>query len=763
MIELFQQDPDLGLLMVANGIDTVMVWDGFSDGFVLAGLIAPVAKITVGGSGSGAIVGRYYAFQRFLDALGNVSNLSPVSDFYDVAGTSGSISGATATSPIVITSTAHGLITGDFVNIEKVGGIFSANNVWQITVVDADNFSLDNSASDGISTYTGGGTWISGVSSINYTNVEKPVDPKVVRRQILRNADGEATVFYVDVDTEDLSATSFTSSLIDTLLTAGIAVPLLDATQFPFADANDPPPNFFKCIAQQLDRMFLAGLLEYNLGSASVASGSTTVVGAGTDWKRSMAGRFLYVDGASRTYEIATVDELNQTLTLTDAYSDSTDLFAFYSIKTPPAYRRVVQFSQAGSSQSWPAFNAFSIQETSDEITALLQMGSYIYIVEKAHIHKMTFADNPLTDGAVFMTANRGAVNQRCIIVVDSAAYMLDELGVHRFKGNSEVEPLSVAIQTIFRNDEDSKYRINWRQKEYFHAVLERQRETIRWFVCLDGSRHPRHAICLQYRTNRWWIEEYPLCVGGTATGYLGGFAGSPQVYYGSEFAKVLAAWSGPADLVDAGEGSIRSSLTSGSCLGAADSRISWPSQGIVNAPVSIVHGKGKGQIRRIVNVSGQTLSVDMPWLIRPDNTSIYQIGGIKWLFRSSWMRLSASEAVAQRRFEMLFEPMTSESGGTTADLRFFSDFTGNADIQAVTTKSDDGGGIESVEGEPDLTLDLTKQNGLIDRQLPSGREYFIQGRRYMQFEIEGASNDDQVRLFEFSYEGVVDPSQGKN
>src|SRR5205085_12111777 len=64
---------------------------------------------------------------------------------------------ASNTGPIVITSTAHGLHTGDSVTITGVQGNTNANSTWNVTVIDADHFSLDTSG--GNAPYTTGGIW----------------------------------------------------------------------------------------------------------------------------------------------------------------------------------------------------------------------------------------------------------------------------------------------------------------------------------------------------------------------------------------------------------------------------------------------------------------------------------------------------------------------------------------------------------------------------------------------------------------------------
>lgn len=66
------------------------------------------------------------------------------------------ISGATDATPIVVTTTTHGLSTGDVVVVSGVGGNTAANGTFVITVTDATHFSLNGSA--GNASYTSGGT-----------------------------------------------------------------------------------------------------------------------------------------------------------------------------------------------------------------------------------------------------------------------------------------------------------------------------------------------------------------------------------------------------------------------------------------------------------------------------------------------------------------------------------------------------------------------------------------------------------------------------
>ncbi|MDA9120190.1 hypothetical protein N9J83_08655 [Opitutales bacterium] len=68
------------------------------------------------------------------------------------------ITGASNAAPIVITSTAHGLSTGDAISVSGVAGNTAANGVFTITKVDDNSFSLNGAT--GNAAYTSGGTWL---------------------------------------------------------------------------------------------------------------------------------------------------------------------------------------------------------------------------------------------------------------------------------------------------------------------------------------------------------------------------------------------------------------------------------------------------------------------------------------------------------------------------------------------------------------------------------------------------------------------------
>ncbi len=83
---------------------------------------------------------------------------------------SGIITGATNANPCQITSIAHGLVTGAVITITGIGGMTQLNGeTFTITVVDANNFTLNGVDSTAFGVYTSGGSWSANSQSFSFT------------------------------------------------------------------------------------------------------------------------------------------------------------------------------------------------------------------------------------------------------------------------------------------------------------------------------------------------------------------------------------------------------------------------------------------------------------------------------------------------------------------------------------------------------------------------------------------------------------------
>lgn len=751
-----------GNLMMTDGFGPVRRWDGFTATALPAGLTAPTTALVIGGSGRGTILGEYQAYYRELDSDRRMSNLSPVSNTYDAQTAGGTITGATNASPIEITTNAaHGLANGDIIVIEDVLGNTDANGTWVVTVTGATTATLDDSS--GNAAYTSGGTWYSGVDTIAYTSVDVPTDPKVTIRQILRSTANQATTFYVDVETEDMGATSFNSTRDDDELAAQTAQALLDENGDPLADIHLPPPQSKIAIVNHQDRLWYMGEEDYNAGSCKVTNTSVTVVGVGTDWVEALEGREFHCTDAAKVYIVSTVNEDAQTLTLTEAYESATNNFATYAIRSNSFDAKNVLFSEPGLPESLGAVveneqtgvgfaNSQPIRQNGDRITGGYASGPYLYVLEEKHVHRIMFGDDPLIDGGVFPASERGCVNKRCHAITDDRSFMLDEFGCHVFDPDGS-KPISMQIQEIFRPQSRSQWRINWRARKHFHSVIHEQQDTVRWFVALSGCSRPKHALAYNYALERWWIEQYPRQITSSCVGRINGI---PVVFVGSDARTVATLWQGTQDFVDSSKpGTKRGTVTSSTVTTITDSTAAFGAD-VVGAQLYIVDRTGRGQQRRIVARTATMLTVNYPWIIQPSATepaSVYQIGGVSWQWRSKRFALPESPTTRNTGFTLLFEPQTNPCG---MDVQVFHDFSKAAIEWYNPMTSEQGDGVRTERGITQFTCDLTDERGYLGKSFPRKLAGGFSGPRYAAVNLSGTTNGEPVVIYELGLQGMA-------
>lgn len=675
----FARTPD-GYMYFATGLDEVTKWDGLTPQVEISGVLGPTTGPTLTFSGTdGAITGDYQAYVRFLDAAGNVSNLSPA----------------------------------------------------PTEVVTADE-----------------------ATTANYSNVPVPTEGNVTTRQILRNTAGQFLVFYVDIETNNLFETEFSSTRTDEDLRLQEPVALFDSDlNLNIANFHDVPPDDKPYISFYQNRLWLYGFIEYSEGNAQVTTGSTTVTIIGGRITDEFVDRLLYVDESDRSYLITDVDEVAQTLTIDSAYAGATDLWASYTVTPNRNRRHLLCYSEPGQFDSWRSEQNITIA-SSDDIddvgTGLVSTQSFLFILQRRHIYRLTYFRDPTIDGGIFLSARRGCVNNRCWISVDGFIYMLDDRGVYKFNGGDDVEEVTPPIQDIFYFDRpEGERRINWDAARLFHANHDRNDATLRWFVAFSGSKIPRHAICYNYVTPQWWIEEYPWPIGDSSL--LKGV--NPIPVTASEAHRTFAVGIGTLDNLDQADGDTLVQATSGGIRSITiDTDYTLPGD-LDGVPIGITAGKGKHQTRNIVSVSGQEIFVDRPWDIKPDATSWARIGAIPYRWRSHWLRWNPTETEETRRITLSYRP----SPDATVDLRLFEDYSEDPTTQHLTWPINEnaGSGVTTEKDDPNAVMDLSLDKGFSYLSLDSMREYGVWRKEVFAAELRGYSADKAVRVYAIDVEGA--------
>lgn len=670
-----------GVILIANGIDPVVRWDGFAASAEPAGVEAPdpdtVPAISV--SGSGGITGTYTAYVRFLDARGNPGNLSAISN--------------------------------------------------SITAANA--------------------------GQVNYSNLPTPAAGKVTTRQILRNTAGQASVYYVDVEDGNVSSTTATGYKTDAQLAVSDSLTLFDsATGLNVGNRFGVPPDTKPLIVFHLQRMWLGGVQPYAEGSAKVTKNSTTVTGIGTRWKRNWVGRFVYVVGATRSYEIDSVDEAAQTVTLTEAYTDETDPFAEYAIRPSPGDESQLYFSEPGQPEAWPFYSALPLPDDGGPLTGMLQFSSFLWLFKRRKTYRLSGQSDPSRDAFIFEALGRGCVNHRCAAVVEQQLYALDENGVYRTSGGDQAENVSATIQNLFRAGDGA---INWQAARYFFCVVDNQAQVIRWYVAFHGEYLPRHSVAFHYPTGKWFIDDLPVSVGAGCIGRVGRPTGTwagdnEAVFLGSTGGRVLA-MGGPLDGPPAEGATNRGTVTAAGTDTLTDGAAVFDTT-MVNVPVCIVAGRGKGQRRLVVGATATTLRLDEPWAVKPEaGKSQYQLGGIPYRYLSGRYRWAPDERTKGRAIETQYIPTAAPQ---TFDLRLYADF---AAIPRQIGRAVDAGQRTGVRADKDAegyTRSLSDPHGFY-RQVWAGlREGSIDAGRAFAFELVGVSGPEQARFGETLLEGAV-------
>jgi hypothetical protein len=749
-----------GVLVAATGVDPVIAWDGVASSAWQAGLSAPGSAVWMDGDGVGPIMGKRYAYVRWIDVRGNPSNLSQASDPLDLGG-DGFVEDVTySDTQVIVRSTAHGLSTGTAIRIGGVSGLPVVNGQWTITAIDADSFSLDGLVLSGGS-YAGGGVWSAGVASVVYSNVPVPDDPKVARRQILRNLAGNASVFYVDIDTTDLSSTSFTSSRTDEQLAACVAVPMwfsdpqadeerlyrdqAYARRTPAANRYGLPPSWKCSLVAYSGRIWAAADRVYRTGNVSVTLDSVYVIGLGTNWSTALAGRLLYVDGADPR-PIASVIVESQILVLETPYEGPSQVFAFYSIRPSPVERLLVYYSEPHLPEAWPPWNAFSVPETSDEITALFALKSFLYVAKERNLYKFAFREDPGRDGYAFPVARRGCVNERCFVPVEDACFILDEAGIYRFE-KDQIDPISQDVQVLFKADSNTPYRIDWTtDRTLWHALHDPSRETVRWFVDFVGHPSLTMAVCYDYRRGFWWLERYPEAVTSSSLCVVSGYR---QPTIGTTGRRVFCLGQGTLDGIAEGvAGTLAGTVTSADSLSLTDSNASFPSN-LAGVPVAVIMGDGTIQSRVVSSNTSTTIVPVEPWDAVPDASASYQVGGVPWTWRSGWRRIADDEAENPRDLEFVFQPTRSTS---SFGASLYYDHSQSPQVWPYDMDRD---GISVKQDSTAITVDATSPRGYAIQRMSGHRDPYGFGNRYVSLELNGVQGLDPQRIFEIVINGA--------
>lgn len=630
-----------------------------------------------------------------------------------------------------------GPLTEEPINVEFAGTLASTD----VGLMTADVTSL----------YNGG--WATGASEIEYTNVAVPTDTRVTRKQILRTKPGNADVAYIDVDTTDISLSSFVSTNTDEDLTAATLVVLRDSDGVDHnLNRHDEPPDWKTSISAFQNRLFVAGDYVEDAGAAQIDG--TDADGIATDWPSIFDARSLYVKSASDGYVIDTIDADDQQLTLTNNAETSSTTDDYQLMQAPPEGQRLYH-SWLTASDAYPEsfylLGPFQVaRDTRDgAMVGTFSFDGRIFIAFENTIYRYSFetdpAQAPVGDGRAAVAVPRGLANPRCVAYADDIVYCLDHQGIYRFDG-SAVEGVSQLLKPMFVG-EHSAYNINWRYADFFHAAYFPSDRTVRFWVVLGGGPYPQHAICLNIDTGAWWLEEYPYAITASTTALIDG---ELRVLLGASGRRIFTldgSREGTRSVTDV----VRGTATSAGISSLTDSGAAFTSS-LVGLPVEITEGTGRGQRRIISSVTSTTLYVAGEWGIRPSTDSVYQVGGVSWSVRTGKLRYTNSGRAEVRGVEVVWTPV-SNSQTLAAVVR--QDFSVTGQTAQMTRAASDADGFSVTAGDPHFTLNMTR-DGTATFRISGQSRPNTSSPALLDVEVDGVTNGERHELHVIAVSGAT-------
>jgi len=252
------------------------------------------------------------------------------------------------------------------------------------------------------------------------------------------------------------------------------------------------------------------------------------------------------------------------------------------------------------------------------------------------------------------------------------------------------------------------------------------------------------HGICYNYMTKRWWIEQYPTAILCSANATIG----ARRCLVGTEARRVLCLSEGNYDGVD-GSGWLTGTCTSATSTTLTDTDASF--EDVEGVSLTITAGTGVGQTAMVATNSDTTLTIVGEWGTTPDSTSVYQIAGIPWEWRTGWFRYLDEEESNSRDVDLTFKPLTIPGN---IQIQLYYDHSSEPRVWNRTISQD---GVSTVYGSPLITVDLEGAVGWARQRLTGHGDAYAFNDRFISVDLSGVQAGQAVRVSQLVIDGVED------
>ena len=591
-------------------------------------------------------------------------------------------------------------------------------------------------------------------------------------------ADEEETLYLSS--TVGLGSTTFAHTISDALLGTNASLAIYNANGSENANRFAPPPYTKPFIACFKDRMFYYGTVRYTNGTVGLIIASGTAVESSREiFKQTnfgnkhsasspshagqaRGGEFrFYVGGQSEGFQIdRDGNSFFVTLSSTNTGSISTPI-SNWSITPEPAEHRLLYWSEVDEPESVPATNAKPLQENSgeyDEPTGLMSFGHALWALHERHLYRVTFVSQPAVDMSVSPPVNRGCVNNRCWVVAEDHAYLLDQFGIYRIGDSGGMESISDPIQDKFRD----RTVLDWNYSKWWHASYDPAQRLVRFFVTFSGDGHsepasPKKCLAFSIEKRDWYMEEYVVPVTAPCIISL-----SNRTRLTVSTTQVGASTVGVSALVgestsDITTSPVRGTVTAATSTTLSDTTLSQFTTAHVGAPITISSGTGAGQSRRILSRTSTQVTVDSAWTTTPDSTSKYVVGGFPWSLKTGSDYITRDNNQSERSVQVDFTPTTNDA---ELQVQVLYDHASVASTWGYTHNNTTG--VKYAANNSMATVDMKKtmsgisdQTGWTQIPFPVPMTQNMPTNRSMAVRISGTGGIESQQVHTLLIEGV--------
>jgi hypothetical protein len=568
---------------------------------------------------------------------------------------------------------------------------------------------------------------------------------RITLRQLFRTTVGEADIFYLVTTINDNTTTTYTDQLSDAALVQNAELPILNDDDTLNANRFGVPPMNKAIVVWNQDRMFYMGDVVYSTGTVSLTNASGSVTGSGTGFSLSMVGKWLYAVGDSRGREITAYSSATG-ITVSPVYTGSNLSNVAYEIRTAPAERNVIYFSETEEPESVPqSQNQFLLQENNteqDDIVGAFSDGGSLVIGMTGFLYRFDYVRQPQLDGAASVIARRGMFNHRCHAIGEGVHFLMDRFGPYMLAGG-QIKDIGDRVRDLFRDGTlDTAYA------RYFHVGLNPYTQTAKFYIKTTEDGGVKRCLSYNYALDRWSIETFPWVIGGTCELNVNGtrsfFVGKEDDRFCKETHTnccdgIAATVSGTVSTVNQGT----NVLTSTSSVFIA---------GHAGVPVVFTSGVADGESCVITTyTSGTQVTVDdIPAGVAAGDT--FAIGGVAWRMKTGLMAYPRDNQNSnERSIEVVFKPTTNS--GNYFNIRHYLNHKTTAEAaeqDVVATDEACKQEYGSVNGRVDMYKSRNDQYetvGFARKTFTSRHAHYGVSDRFVAVELRGVAQGEPIEI----------------